>query len=41
MPGTGYLTLKVHLASLKIQWIPEAFSIPAEKEKFELEVKLG
>ncbi|XP_065653836.1 probable tubulin polyglutamylase ttll-15 isoform X1 [Hydra vulgaris] len=39
MPGIGYLTLKVYLASLKKQWIPEAFVLPEDKDQFDLRVQ--
>ena len=31
LPGSGFITLKVELATSKLKWIPKAFHIPDEK----------
>ena len=38
LPGTSSITLKVELATTKLKWIPNAFSIPGEEEQFALAV---
>ena len=32
LPGSGFITLKVELATSKLKWTPRAFRIPGEKQ---------
>ena len=32
LPGTGFITLKVELATSKLKWIPQAFEMPKDKD---------
>ena len=38
LPGSGFITLKVELATSKLKWIPKAFSIPKEQQALATEV---
>ena len=33
-PGTGFITSKVRLTSTELKWIPRAFRLPKDKDKF-------
>eukprot|EP00112_Aurelia_sp_Birch-Aquarium-sp1_P013706 Seg2921.3 transcript_id=Seg2921.3/GoldUCD/mRNA.D3Y31 product="Tubulin polyglutamylase TTLL5" protein_id=Seg2921.3/GoldUCD/D3Y31 len=41
LPGSGFITLKVELATSKLRWIPKAFSIPKEQQALATEAKLN
>eukprot|EP00795_Rhopilema_esculentum_P002809 gene2809-1036_t len=41
VPGSGFITLKVELATSKLKWIPKAFQIPKEKSALMTEAKLN
>lgn len=41
LPGSGFITLKVELATSKLKWTPRAFRIPGEKQALLKETQLN